>query len=217
MGCGSTITAVVTGGLSLIPGAVGGITGADAAADSATQAAATQAASAQAGIDEERRQFDAITEMMSPYLEAGTGALTAQQALAGLGGPEAQAQAIAELEGSPQYEALVTSGEEAMLQSASATGGLRGGDIQGALAQFRPQMLSQLIESQYSKLGGLSQMGQASAGLQAGVGQTSSSNIANLLQQQGAATAGGQIAAGSADATAFQNILGIGGIAAGFF
>ena len=155
--------------------------------------------------------------MMAPYLEAGTGALSAQQALAGLGTPEEQEQAIAQLQASPQYEALTGAGEEAMLQRASATGGLRGGDIQGALAQFRPQMLSQLIESQYGKLGGLTNIGQASAGMQAGAGQATGSNIANLLQQRGAATAGGQMAAGQQQQQAFQNLLGVGGVAAGFF
>lgn len=287
MGCGSTITAVATGGLSEAGNIIGGLTGADEAAAAAERAAATQAGAAQAGIAEQRRQFDAITAMMSPYLEAGTGALEAQRALAGLGGSEAvyedirmspeeirakqmemagitpeqlagiqdsivgramkssleqkiasqqvdpitgrrlvtpavtaeeaQRQAISGIQASPQFEALTQQGEEAMLQRASATGGLRGGDIQGALAQFRPQMLSQLIESQYSKLGGMAGQGQSAAGLQGGYGQQTSSNIANLLQQQGAAQAGGQIAAGQAGQQAFQNILGLGGIAAGFF
>lgn len=204
-------------GLSDPSSIVGNITGSTDATEAARIAAATQAGAAQEGISEQQRQFDAITSMMSPYLEAGTSALSAQQALTGLGGPEAQQQAIAQLQASPQYEALVGSGEEAMLQRASATGGLRGGDMQGALAQFRPQILSQLIESQYGKLGGMSQLGQSSAGLQASAGQATGSNIANLLQQQGAATAGGQIAAGSQSGQDFQNLLGIGGIAAGFF
>lgn len=215
MGCGvSNIIAPMTTGVTDV---FGEITGSTAAGEAATQAAATQAAAAAGGIEEERRQFEAITELMAPYLEAGTGALAAQQALAGLGGPEAQAEAIQALQASPQYEALVGAGEEALLQRASATGGLRGGNIQGALAQFRPQMLSQLIESQYSKLGGITNLGQASAARQASAGQATGTNIASLLQQQGAATAGGQIAAGSGTQQSFQNLLGIGGVAAGFF
>lgn len=217
MGCGSSITTIATGGLSALPGIVGDVTGASQAAEGAQAAAMTQAQAAQAGITEQKRQFDAITKMMQPFLEAGTGALTEQQALLGTAGPEAQAQAIQALEASPQYQSLVRSGEEAMLQRAAATGGLRGGNIQGALAQYRPDILSKLIESQYSKLGGLTSLGQASAGQQAGFGQQTSSNIANLLQQQGAAQAGGQLAAGQQQANTFQNLLGIGGIAAGFF
>jgi hypothetical protein len=203
--------------MSVIGDFLGDITGANQAADAAKAAAATQAAAAGQGIEEQRRQFDAITQMMAPFLEAGTGALTAQQELAGLAGAEAQQAAIQQLQASPAFQALTQQGEEGILQSAAATGGLRGGDVQRALAQFRPQMLSQLIESQYGKLGGLASMGQAAAGQQAGAGQQTAGNIANLLQQQAAATAGGQIAAGQTGQQVFGNLLGLGGVAAGFY
>lgn len=93
------------------------------------------------------------------YQEAGLGALEAQQALAGLLGPEAQQAAIAQLEASPQFQSMVAQGERAILANAAATGGVRGGNTMAALAQFRPQMLSNIIEQQYSRLGGLSGMG----------------------------------------------------------
>lgn len=215
MGCGvSDFVAPMTFGMMDV---AGGVTGTEAATAGAEAAARTQAQAAEKGITEQRRQFDAIVEMMAPYLEAGTGALGAQQELIGLGAPGTQAAAIEALKASPQYGAMIQSGEEAMLQRASATGGLRGGDIQGALATFRPQILSQLIESQYGKLGGLSAQGQQAAGLQAGAGTGMSANVANLLAQQGAATAGGQLAAGQQQQQTFQNLLGLGGIAAGIF
>jgi len=82
---------------------IGGITGASQAADAATSAGQTQAASAQQGIDEQRRQFDKIVELMAPYVGAGNQALGQQQALIGLGGAGAQQQAITGLEQSPQF------------------------------------------------------------------------------------------------------------------
>jgi len=154
---------------------------------------------------------------MSPYVTAGEGALAQQQAITGLSGPEAQQQAIAGFEGSPLFQSLTDQGEQAILQRASATGGLRGGNVQGALAQYRPQVLNQLVEQQYGRLGGLAGSGQAAAAGQASAGQTTGSNIANLLAQQGAATAGGQIAQGGVNQAAFGSLLGIGGMAAGFF
>lgn len=166
------------------------------AASAAKSAAGTQAASAQAGIDEQRRQFDLTQKLLGPYAQAGEGALSAQQALIGLAGPEAQAAAIRQIEMSPQFTSMVAQGENALLQNASATGGLRGGNTQAALAQFRPNLLSGLIQQQYQNLGGLTTTGAnaaagvGSAGMQTGV------NVGNLLQQQGAATAGGQIVAG---------------------
>jgi hypothetical protein len=201
--------------MGVVTDIVGGITGAEQAAVGAQAAAGTQARAAEAGAAEQRRQFEAISEMMAPYVTAGGEALAAQQTLAGLGDPAAQQAAIAQLQAGPQFQALTQQGEEALLQQAAATGGLRGGDIQGALAQFRPQMLSQLIESQYGKLGGLTGVGLQAAGTQAGAGQASASNIARLLEQQGAATAGGQLAAGQARQQAFSNLMGIGGTVAG--
>ena len=199
----------------LIGDVFGGITGAKQAGKAAERASATQAAAAQQGVEEQRRQFDKFVELMAPYVTAGTGALGGQQALLGLGGAEAQQQAITGIEGSPQFQAMVQQGENAILQQAAATGGLRGGNVQAALAQFRPQVLSDLINQQYMRLGGLSTMGQNAAAGQAAAGQTLGANVANLFGQQGAATAGGQLARGSVARQTFGDILQIGGTIAG--
>lgn len=196
---------------------VGGITGAKQAGEAAERAGQTQAAAAQAGIEEQRRQFDKLVELMAPYTAVGVPAMTAQQALLGLQGAPAQEQAIAALESSPQMQALIQQGENALLQQASATGGLRGGNIQAALAQFRPEMLSKMIQQQYQNLGGLTQIGQASAAGQAAAGMQSASDVANLLANRGAALAGGQIAQGGVARQTFGDILGIAKTAAGFF
>lgn len=166
------------------------------AASAAKSAAGTQAASAQAGIEEQRRQFDLTQKLLGPYAQAGEGALSAQQALIGLAGPEAQAAAIRNIEMSPQFTSMVAQGENALLQNASATGGLRGGNTQAALAQFRPNLLSGLIQQQYENLGGLTKVGLGAASGTGDAGMQTGVNVGNLLQQQGAATAGGQLAAG---------------------
>lgn len=152
----------------------------EAQKDAASSASKAQTSSAQAGITEQRRQFEAIQKLMAPYVTAGTAALGNQAALLGLGGPEAQAKAIAALEASPQFTALQQQGENAILANASATGGLRGGNTQGALAQFRPQVLSSLIENQFGRLGSLSTLGQNSASGQAALGQQMGTNVGNL-------------------------------------
>jgi hypothetical protein len=162
-------------------------------ASAAGEAAGIQAGAAQAGIEEQRRQFDAMRELLQPYTEAGLPALEAQQAFLGLQGPEAERAAIERIRGGETFQALASQGEEALLQRASATGGLRGGNIQGALAQFRPQLLSSLIEQQYGRLGGLTTMGQRSAAGVGAAGMETGTNVANLLAQQGAAQAGGEL------------------------
>lgn len=185
---------------------VTGMMAADAQQSAASTAAGAQTAASEAGIAEQRRQFDAVQALLKPYIEAGTGALGAQQNLIGLGGAAKQREAIAGLEQSPQFQMLQQQGENALLQQASATGGLRGGNIQAALAQFRPQLLSQMIESQYGKLSGLTGIGQASATGQAAAAQQQGSDIAALLGQQGAAQAGSALAAGQGQAQAWGNV-----------
>lgn len=196
---------------------VGGITGAKQQAKAAESAAGTQAAASNLAIDEQRRQFDILTELLRPYVEAGQPALQQQQALIGLRGAPEQQQAISALEQSPLFQAKVRQGEEALLQQASATGGLRGGNIQAALAQFRPQMLESQIAQQYSRLGGLTAMGQQSAAGQGVAGMESAGAIGDLLAQRGAALAGGQLARGSVVSQSFNAVPGVIGMALPFF
>jgi len=173
-------------------------------ADAAGDAADAQAAAADAGIAEQRAARAELRQLLQPYTQAGAPALDQMQALLGLGGANAQQQAISGIESSPAFMAAMQQGENALLQNASATGGLRGGNVQAALAQFRPQLLAQEIENRYSRLGGLASLGQQSA---AGVGTAGinvGSNIGNLLAQQGAAQAGASLAQGQA----FGNAMG---------
>ena len=298
--------ALAAGG-SVLSGALG--------ANASNRAASAQSAAAQAGIDEQRRQFDALQRLLQPYAGAGTQALQAQLALAGLGGgyyedaqgkrvdvgfgggggptilgtlggstpaagggaaavtpqalgfrqeidetgraqwvdasgnpadptaamaaaqagagtpaaggttggaidttgltyvtPEmAQQRAIAGIEGGAQFQSLLRQGEGAILSNASATGGLRGGNTQSAHAQFRPQLLSQLIEQQYARLGGISSLGQNAAAGVGNAGMQTGGNIAQLLAQQGAAQAGGALG----QANAWAN--GLNGLTSAYF
>lgn len=112
----------------------------------------------------QRRAARQQAAAMQPYADAGADALSQMRILMGMGSPEDQAAAIAAIEGSPEMAAMVAQGENAILSNASATGGLRGGNTQGALAQFRPQVLSQLINQRMTQLGGLASMGYNAAG-----------------------------------------------------
>jgi len=179
------VTALVVGGTQL----VGGVMQANAAEDASN----IQAGAAGQGIAEQRRQFDALQALLKPYTEAGVPALEQQQAFLGLRGPEAEQAAIERITGGAGFQESVRQGEEALLQRASATGGLRGGNIQGALAQFRPALLNQALEQQYSRLGGMTQLGQRSAAGVGAAGMETGTNVSNLLSQQGAALAGGEL------------------------
>jgi hypothetical protein len=207
--------------------AVGG-TAAYLQSQAAGKAASTQAGVAREGMAAQERQLEEINALMKPYVDAGYGALTGlepyaaagapalqrQQALAGTLGAQAQQDAIELINSSPIFRAQITEGENALLQNASATGGLRGGNVQAALARFRPAMLNAEIERQYGRLGGLTQLGaqtelnvaqlgQAGAARQAAAGLQTAANIGNLGGQMGAAQAGGILG----QAGAYNNFL----------
>jgi hypothetical protein len=229
---GGILTAVVA---STAAAGVGSAISGSKASSAAKSAASTQAASQSEAINEQRRQFDTIRELLSPYIEAGKpdltqpyigagpGALQAMQGLAGLRGAGEQQAAINQIQQSAQFQELARQGEQGILQNAAATGGLRGGNVQAALSQFRPALLNQLIESQYGKLAGLTtlgstsaenllRLGQASATGTAAAGQQSAQNIGNLMVGQGQARAGGITGAANAFAQGVGGVTGaIGG------
>lgn len=187
---GAALTGIAVGGATL----VGNYMSAEAAGD----AAASQQQTGYAGIAEQGRQFDAIQKLLEPYINAGTQALSGQQDLLGVNGAGAQQGAITAIQQSPAYTALMQSGQNAILQNASATGNLRGGNVQAALAKYSPAILAQLIQQQYSNLGGIASLGQNAAAGTGNALSSTSNNITSLLQQIGSAQAGGDLAGGRA-------------------
>jgi hypothetical protein len=174
----------------------------------AAEANATQMNIANMSIAEQQRQFEEVQAVLAPFVTAGNQALTdlkpyetagaealmQQKALAGLGTAAEQQAAIDAIANGVQMQSLVAEGENAILQNASATGGLRGGNTQSALAQFRPAALSALIDTQYSRLSGITSLGAATTGSIAQLGQ------ASAAQQASSATA-----LGNGIASAFGN------------
>jgi hypothetical protein len=200
---------------SVVTNIGGGLLQRNTQRQAAAQSSDAQIQGAEAGMSELRSQFANLQQLLKPYVQAGEGAiaglqpfaqagapaLAQQQALIGLGGEGEQARAISALERSPLFQSQVRQGEEALLQQASATGGLRGGNVQAALAQFRPQMLQQQIDLQYQRLGGLTElgatttqnlarMGQAAATGQAGAGMGLAESLSGLYGDVGASRAG---------------------------
>lgn len=127
----------------------------------------------------------------------------------GLDADQEQAAAISKFENSPYFQAITRQSEDAMLQNASATGGLRGGNIQDALSKNRPILLQSLIDKQLANLSGLSASGQNAA---AGVGTAAMNTgtaVNAALGAGGAATAGGILGQSNANISALGNIGGM--------
>lgn len=185
---------------------VGGVMSSRAQKKAANAAANAQIDASEMGVEEQRRQFDALQQLMSPFVNAGYSSLTGQQDLMGLNGNQAQQNAINGIQNSAEFQTYLKQGENAIRQNASATGGLRGGNTQAALAQFSPQLLNQMINQKYSNLGGLTALGQNAAAGVGNAGMQTAGNIGNLLQQSGEAQARNYLAQGRANANMYGSI-----------
>lgn len=147
---------------------------------------------------------------------AEPGALQGQQDLLGLNGSAAQQASIDLLKSSPMFTSMLQQGENSILQNASATGGLRGGNAQAALAQFSPALLAQTINDQYAKLGGITSLGQNAAAGVGNAGMQTGNSVSGLLGQIGSAQAGGALGQGAASAGLANGLAGGLGMYAAF-
>jgi hypothetical protein len=193
---------------------VGALGSAAIGASAASKAGKAQVAAADKGVEEQRAAREEMRALLAPYVAAGGPALEAQMGALGLAGPEAQQAYVAQQEQSPIFQALARQQEESILQNASATGGLRGGNVQGALAQFRPALLNQFLTQQYDRLGGMTSLGQQSAAGVGAAGQQSAGAIADLFGQAGAARAGSALGVGRALSGPFNLASTLGGMSA---
>lgn len=158
-----------------------------------------------------------------PYYNAGIGGLDALGNyygnsanvwgalgnLAGVNGREGQQAAINMIENSPAFEAMVKQGENAILQNAAATGGLRGGNTQYALAQFRPQILSGLMDKQYNQLSGMANQGMSAANSAASIGGNAMNSLINASIHTGQTLGDMGVRAGNTDAGFLTNMMNI--------
>lgn len=163
------------------------------------QAAAAQAAAAQAGIDQVGAQYAQTQQNLEPYLGAGTKALGAQQDLLGLNGTGVQQTQLDALKSSPLFQQLFGAGQDSVLSSASATGGLRGGNAQRSLYDAGEDTFAQVIQQQLANLGGLSSAGLGAATGQGQIGASAADTIAQLLGNKGTAQAGGILGSAAAN------------------
>lgn len=194
---------------------VGGLLGTSDQADAAQQAAQQQSEAYGKGIQAQQQNFDYIKNLLAPFVNAGTSATTKLGDVVGLNGNDPQSAAIQSIQDSPWFSTLKSQGENSILQNASATGGLRGGNTELALSQFSPNLLQQLVQQYISNLGGISSQGLSAGNSVAGAGTNTANATSNLFGQQGQALASGTIAAGNEQANTMGGLLQIAGIASG--
>ena len=144
------------------------------------KAAQLQYDAAMKNIAESARQFDLTRADFAPEQQAGNDALVKMRALLGLDGAEGQQSEIDALRASPLYQSLFRNGMDSTLAAASATGGLRGGNTQGALYDMGEDTLSRTIANQLANYGGLVGVGVGADGAVGNFGARAIENQADF-------------------------------------
>ena len=187
---------------------VGGVATAGAAkmsSDAAKKAGRAAEAGAQAGVLEQRNAQEQFQQNITPYLNAGQGALTGLNALA-------QGD-YSGFQNSPDYLWALEQGVQAQDRSAAARGSLYSGGHQADLMRFGQGLASQQLGTYRNSLMDLARLGQNSAVGAGQLGQQSANAISGL--HAGAAQARGDVAINQANA--WGNALnGIAGAAGGY-
>jgi hypothetical protein len=182
------------------------ILGGNAAKKSADKAGQLQYQASRDAIAAQERRDATMRADYEPWRLAGAEALEKQGDILGLNGSGISAEAINALRESPFYRSLYENGEEALLQTASATGGLRGGNVQRGLADFGADTLATTIERMLSQLGGISGRGQQVVGEISQLGQLGTNNVMQQLGAGGSARAGAELARGGIQAGIWNNV-----------
>ncbi len=103
--------------------------------------------------------------------------------------PDPQQAAIERLKAMPGFQSQYGIGVDTVLQNASATGGVRGGNVNNTLAQFGSGLLAQVIQQQLGNLGGIIGFGSNAASQGAQLGQQNANAQSELLIGKGNANA----------------------------
>lgn len=187
---------------------VGSIIGGNKQKKASQKAAQLQYDALMKGVEESARQFDTTRADYAPYTEAGRAGLSRYSALLGLNGPEAQSAEVAALRETPLYKTLFSTGEEATLANASATGGLRGGNTQRSLYELGENTLSSLIERQLAGYGGLINVGTGATGAVSSFGAQAVRDQADMRNEGAAAKAGDILTRAGINAQTWNNVGG---------
>ena len=184
-------------GGSLLSGAAGLI--------GSKKAAKAQRKGAEAGIAEQRRQFDTIIELTQPGRDVGNAALNQLAGIFGVGGDQIDANTLSEtFRNLPGSQFLINEAERGVGASFASRGGAFGGNAVRALGERIGGLAENQVINRLLQLAGFGPQatGQAVAGT-TGV----SNNITQLLGDIGGARASGFLGAAGSVNNAIQGGL----------
>lgn len=167
-------------------GIIGSLTGSDAA-DAAKKASGQVMAG-------QRQARNYLQDYYAPMQGQKT---EANQMLAGFygldgGDPNAMYQSVMQ---SPQYGQMINAGEQGVLRNASATGGMRGGNVQRSLANNSQNVLNSMVNQRVQGLQGFANR------------NTGENDIANIMMQMGQTQGQGTTAAAQSRQQGIGNLM----------
>lgn len=193
-----------------------GIVGGNSMKKASQKAMQAQVDAANRGIDIQAKQYETTRNDYMPYTLAGTKAIGEYGNLIGSNGTDAQATAVQGLKASPFFQQNLADANENLLQTASATGGVRGGNTAGAIGQLSPQLLQQYYQQAVGNFGNLAQLGLGATGSVANAGATNANAATALNGQIGGYQAGNFLTKGGINAANWANFGKLADSAASF-
>lgn len=191
---------------------VGAVGGALISSDGARSASNTQADATNAGISENRRQYDQTRADYAPYLATGTRALG--QLETDINAPTTAADVMSD----PGYQFGLDQGRRAIDQKIAASGGRVSGASIKAAARFGTDYGAtgygaayQRKQDRLNRLAALAGIGQTASAGSAAAGSNSTNAITSLLTSQGDARGASQVANGSIWSNATKQLAALGG------
>lgn len=182
--------------------ALGSALGASGNSKAIKKANAAQQAAIAAAQQQFQQTYGEAKTNFNPYIAGGLEASDQTNRLLGIGdhltgtasnplsAQQQQTGALAALKDSPLFKSVFNTGQEAVLQNAAATGGVRGGNVQNALAENGENTFASVLQNYLAQLGGVAGQGlSASSGL-ANLGANNAQSLGNLFQASGASNAG---------------------------
>jgi hypothetical protein len=196
----------------------GAILGGVMSSQGAQSAANTEAGAANAATQAQLQMYNQNVQRLSPWVNAGSSALgTLQGLLPSLTAPFSASQ----YQESPGYKWELGQGLQAITNSASATGGINSGNTLKALLTYGQGLANQDYQqafqnylnqnnSIYNMLSGLSNTGANSAGMTAGLGANTATQIGNNMMGAGNAIAAGKVAGANAIGNSLSSLGNLG-------
>jgi hypothetical protein len=202
--------------------AISGIFAGNSQKKAVDKASTAQIAAYNRGIDLQQQQYETTRNDYMPYTQAGTVALGGYRDLLGVGGTassigelgateagrQAQAAAVDRLKADPFFQQNLADANENLLQTASASGGVRGGNTAGAIGQLSPALLQSYYQNALSGYGNLAQLGLGATGSVASAGLANANAATQLNSQIGQTQAQKYLTKGGINAATINNIGG---------